>query len=154
MSIWKRWRPYARTWPVVMAFCSGVSLFSAAGDAGASPVNTFKVSGNARGTLSFGPTSTCLLGMGTLAKSHGELYFTDLVGSVSGFKTVLTWGFDVVAPKDGTYKLSGGGLETGHAAQLTAGYKTGKRALLTDPWVEISNTRTFFTATHRVAVER
>jgi hypothetical protein len=64
--------------------------------------------------------------MGTLAKSHGGLYFTDVVGSVSGFKTVLSWGFDVVAPRDGTYKFSAGGLETEHAAQFTAGYKTGK----------------------------
>ena len=43
-----------------------------------------------------------------------------------GFKTVLSWGFDVVAPRDGTYKFSAGGLETEHAAQFTAGYKTGK----------------------------
>ncbi len=126
MSIWKRWRPHAKTWLVIAALCSGVSLFLTGGTVSASLLNTFKITGAAKGTLRFGPTSTCSLGMGTLAKSHGELYFTDLVGSVAGFKTVLTWGFDVVAPKDGTYKLSAGGLTTGHTAQLTAGYKTGK----------------------------
>ncbi len=106
MSIWKRWHPCARTWLVVMAFCSGVSLFLAAGTASASSVNTFKISGAAKGTLRVGADSNCLHGIKTLAQNHGNMGLTDLVGSISGYKSIAPTVLGMSAPKDGSYKLS------------------------------------------------
>jgi hypothetical protein len=44
--------------------------------------------------------------MKTLAQNDGDLGLTDLVGSVSGYKTIAPWELGIAAPKDGTYKLS------------------------------------------------
>ena len=47
------------------------------------------------------------------------------------------------------HKLGPKGVEyyVSYAGRGAEGYWLGKAALLTDPWVEISNTRTFFIAT-------
>ena len=70
-----------------------------------SPVNTFKVSGAASGTLRPGPYAGCNnLGV----KSDGFTNLNDFVGSISGFTTnVASWSLDVTEKRTGTFKITG-----------------------------------------------
>ncbi len=125
MSIWKSWQSYVKAWLVLVTLCSGLSVFVVGGVARASSaqVNTFRLSGTAVGTLHIGTDSNCFHGMQTLAKNYGNISLTDLVGSISGYKSVAPSVLAMSAPKDGTYKLAA--AAGGVFATLSVTLKTG-----------------------------
>jgi hypothetical protein len=74
----------------------GASVARAKGGA----LNTYSLSGAVTGTLHDGANSVCPYG-GINNKGFVEL--TDLVGSTSGIKGVISWSLDVTVKKNGTY---------------------------------------------------
>jgi hypothetical protein len=77
-------------------------VFVAAGSAsGATPANSFKLSGSAKGTLTQGSESSCLAG----TEGGGIIEIDDLVGSISSYGNVADWTVVINENKNGTFKI-------------------------------------------------